>query len=329
VSSISLFSRLWRVALIFAVLAIASVATVLYWFPLWTVNQSQNLYMFRHGVDQHDIAVGEYQIHYLEAKPHVGGPDKPLLLIHGLGARATNWTPLIPELAANGYHVYALDLLGYGDSPKPANGDYSLAGEEKIVLGFLQAMNISKADVAGWSMGGWVAMKVALDRPDLVRRLMLYDSAGLYFKINFPLSLFVPTTPQEFEKLIYQIEPDKPFVKTPTYALHGMLRQMKANQPIVDASFRSMLTGSELLDFRVHALKMPVLIVWGTEDKLIPISMGLRLHELVPQSVFVGIAGCGHLAVAECAGQAAPVTLKFLAADPPQPPSITILPSAR
>ncbi len=309
------------------VLLIAGIASILYWNPLWIVQRQQDIYMLRHGIAQHNVAVGQYKIHYLEAKPKANGPDKPLVLIHGLGARATNWNPVIPELAANGYHVYALDLLGYGDSPKPADGDYTLAGEEKIVLGFLQAMNLPTADVAGWSMGGWVAMKVALDRPQLVRRLIVYDTAGLYFQINFPLGLFAPTNAQELQQLIYQIEPDKPFVHTPSYAVHGMLSHMKDNQFIVEASFRSMLTGGDLLDFRVHNLKMPMLIVWGTEDKLTPVSMGLRLHQQVPQSVFVGIGGCGHLTVAECSSQALPPTLSFLAADPPEPPSTTYLPA--
>jgi abhydrolase domain-containing protein 6 len=322
-----MISRLVRVAAVLVVLIIAAAAGILYWNPLWIAQRQQDVYMLKHGIDKHDVAVGQYKIHYLEAKPKGNGPDKPLLLIHGLGARATNWNPVIPQLAANGYHVYALDLLGYGDSPKPKDGDYTLSGEEKIVLGFAQAINLPKADVAGWSMGGWVAMKVALDHPDLVRRLMVYDTAGLYFQVNFPLSLFAPNTPQELNQLLYQIEPNKPFVHTPSYVIPGMLRHMKGSQFILDASFRSMLTGSELLDFRVNQLKMPMLIVWGTEDKLTPISMGLRLHASVPQSVFVGIGGCGHLTVAECSSQALPPTLSFLAANPPQPPSTTYLPA--
>jgi pimeloyl-ACP methyl ester carboxylesterase len=301
----------------------------MYWYPTWPAEQSLEYFMYTHGVRQHTVPVGKYNIHYLEAKPRGAGPDQPIILIHGLGARATNWAPVIPQLAAAGYHVYAIDLLGYGDSPKPGDGDYTLNGEERIVLGFLQALNLPQADIAGWSMGGWVAMKIALDQPQRIHRLLLYDTAGLYFTPDFPLSLFAPTNNEEFHALIRQIEPDKPFVHIPDFAVHGMLHRMRPTQPIIIASFRSMLTGRELLDFRVHRLKMPVLIVWGAEDKLIPMSVGLRLHELVPQSTFIGIGGCGHLAVNECASQAIPATLKWLRTDPPPPPSTTFLPSLR
>ena len=83
-------------------------------------------------------------------------------------------------LAAQGFHVYVPDLLGYGRSPKP-DVDYSISLEEKTVVEFMQAVHVPRADVGGWSMGGWIAMKLALDHPEMVDRLVVYDSAGVYF----------------------------------------------------------------------------------------------------------------------------------------------------
>ncbi len=230
---------------------------------------------------------------------------------------------MIPDLAHAGYHVYALDLLGYGESPKPADGDYTLDGEERIVTDFLRALKIEKADVSGWSMGGWVAMKLALDHPEMVQRLMVYDSAGLYFMIDFPHTLFSPQDRAGFEAMMDRIEPDHRRVHIPAIFIPGLVRRFQKNRFIVDRSFQSMLHGREILDFRVRDLKMPMLIVWGTEDHLTPLAIGLRLHASVPQSVFVGVTRCGHLAAAECTEPVTKATLQFLAADPPLPPSTT------
>jgi abhydrolase domain-containing protein 6 len=319
-------NRRWPIRVALAAGIVVVVLALIVWLnPFLLIDAGVDVYLRTHGVEHHHVDVEGYSIQYLEAKAPAGSPEKPLVLVHGLGARATDWTPLIPVLAAHGYHVYALDLLGYGNSPKPRDGDASLAVEERITAGFLQALHLDKPDVAGWSMGGWVAMKLALDYPERVRRLLLYDSAGLYFVIDFPHTLFTPVDPAGFDALMDRIEPDHPRMKMPAFVIPGMLRRFEKNRAIVDSSFHSMLTGREILDFRVHALKMPVLIVWGTEDKLTPLATGLRLHELVPQSVFVGLRGCGHLAAAECSKQVLPETLKFLNAEPPLPPSVNYL----
>lgn len=302
--------------LVVAALVAASCAYV-YWNPFWLVDRSVNLYLRGKGIQHHYVMVNGYRIHYLEAKPAGNGPEKPVLLVHGLGARASDWAKMIPDLAQGGYHVYALDLLGYGDSPKPEDGDFSLDGEERIATDFLRELKLQKVDLGGWSMGGWVAMKLALDHPEMVRRLMVYDSAGLYFVLDFPPSLFSPHDRAGFDALMDKIQPFQWRTKIPEVMIPGMIRRFQKNQFIVQQSFGSMLHGRELLDFRVGGLKMPVLIVWGTEDRLIPLDVGLRMHDLVPQSVFLGVRKCGHLTAAECAPPVVDQTLKFLNAEPP------------
>jgi abhydrolase domain-containing protein 6 len=314
--------------LIAVVVLIVGATAFLYYNPLWLVDRSVDLYLRGKGVQHEYVTVDGNRLHYLEVKPKgQSRSERPLLLIHGLGARALDWAPMLPELAEHGYHVYAIDLLGYGASPKPKEGDFSLAGEENVVLGFMNALHLQQADVAGWSMGGWVATKVAMDRPDLVHRLLLYDSAGMYFVIDFPLSLFSPMDRAGLDALAARIEPDVQHIHLPAFAVPGMLRKFRENKWIVDSSFHSMLTGREILDFRVGKLKMPVLIVWGTEDKLTPFDLALKLHDLLPQSVLVGITGCGHLAAAECAKQVLPITERFIDSESPLPPSKSIIDS--
>ncbi|SDF09128.1 2-hydroxymuconate-semialdehyde hydrolase [Terriglobus roseus] len=296
---------------------VAVAGAYIYWNPLWLVDRSVNIYLRGKGIQHHYVMVDGYRIHYLEAKPEGNGPEKPVLLVHGLGARASDWAKMIPDLAKSGYHVYAPDLLGYGDSPKPADGDYTLDGEERIATDFQRALKLEQVDLGGWSMGGWVAMKMALDHPEMVRRLMVYDSAGMYFVLDFPPSLFSPHDRASFDALMDKIEPSRWRTKIPSIMIPGMIRRFQENQFIVQQTFGSMLHGRELLDFRLSGLKMPMLIVWGTEDRLIPLDVGLRMHDLVPQSVFLGVRKCGHLTAAECAPPVVDETIKFLNADPP------------
>ena len=111
--------------------------------------------------------------------------DGPVVvLVHGLGGRAEDWRNLAPYLAKAGFRVYMPDLPGIGRSEKPADFSYSVRDEAAVVVGFLDALGLKQVDLGGWSMGGWIVQHVAAEHPDRVRRLMLFDSAGLYEKPN-------------------------------------------------------------------------------------------------------------------------------------------------
>ena len=319
--------RLLTVGLVFVLSFALGGALLVYFAPFWLIERATDAYLFKTGVHHREVLVDGHRIHYLEAAPQQNGAaDKPVVLVHGLGARASDWAALIPALARHGYHVYALDLLGYGRSDKPFHGDASLSTEERIVSGFIDTLHLKQPDVGGWSMGGWIAAKLALDEPAKVRRLLLFDTAGVYMTVDFPISLFSPSNRAEFDQLVERIEPNHHYVRVPSFAIPGLLRNFQRGKWFVDSSLSSMLDGREILDFRLHRLKMPVLIVWGTEDKLTPLAGGERMHAMVPQSVLVELRGCGHLAIAECASTGIPPVLHFLNAEPPSPASVTVIP---
>jgi pimeloyl-ACP methyl ester carboxylesterase len=234
--------------------------------------------------------------------------------VHGLGARGEDWAAMIPALAAKGFHVYVPDLLGYGRSQKP-DVSYSISLQEQTVVQFMQVMHVPRADVGGWSMGGWVVMKLALDHPEMVDRLIVYDSAGVYFPATFGPELFTPRDPAGVRKLISLLTP-KPRV-VPEFAAEAMVRKLQANAWVVNRSTASMISGRDLLDFRLHNISQPMLIVWGSKDELIPLASGETIHRDVPQSVLNIVEGCGHLAPAECAVPVIESTVAFLRAEPP------------
>jgi pimeloyl-ACP methyl ester carboxylesterase len=295
------------------VLIVVVAGLVFYRYPLWVGDQHLRFHLWREGVKSEYIEAGGYRLHYFEASPSNGG-GTPLVLVHGLGARGEDWGAMIPALAAQGFHVYVPDLLGYGRSPRP-DVDYSISLEEQTVVQFMQAMHVPRADVGGWSMGGWIAMKLTLDHPEMVDRLAIYDSAGVYFPATWEPALFIPSDVAGVQRLIAMLTP-KPRA-LPNFAAEAALRKLQGNAWVVQRSMSAMTNGKDLLDFRLHGITQPMLIVWGAEDVLIPLSVGEGIHKRVPQSVLEIVDGCGHLAPAECARPVIAGTVEFLRAEPP------------
>jgi pimeloyl-ACP methyl ester carboxylesterase len=294
-------------------LLVAAAGLIFYRYPIWVTDQHLRFHLWRQGVKSEYVEAGGYRLHYFEASPG-DGSGTPLVLVHGLGARGEDWAAMMPALAANGFHVYAPDLLGYGRSPKP-DVDYSISLEEQTVTQFMQVMHVPRADVGGWSMGGWIAMKLALDHPEMVDRLIIYDSAGTYFPPTFEPELFTPNDVAGVKKLYGMLSP-RPY-RVPNFGSEAAVRKLQGNAWVLRRSLSSMRSGRDLLDFRLHQISQPMLIVWGSQDVLIPVSVGEAIHKSVPQSVLNVIDGCGHLAPAECAKPVIDGTVDFLKAEPP------------
>ena len=128
------------------------------------------------GVENHQVTVASHRMHY-EVEGPANGPV--VVLVHGLGSRAEDWRNLAPYLAKAGFRVYLPDLIGYGRSEKPADFSYSVHDEAAVMVDFLDALGLQQVNLGGWSMGGAIAQHVAAAHPERVKRLMLFDSAGI------------------------------------------------------------------------------------------------------------------------------------------------------
>jgi pimeloyl-ACP methyl ester carboxylesterase len=313
--------RAVRIAAVVLLLSALGFVILAWRNPLWLVDRQIDAKLKLHGVHSNYVTVNGYRMHYL-----VGGSGRPLLLVHGLGSRGEDWANLIPQLIHSGNHVYALDLLGYGDSDQPRDARYSISQQAAMVEGFLDSQHLQQVDMAGWSMGGWIAMQVALQQPQRVRRLVLLDSAGLRFQLSFDPALFQPVSPMDLVKLEEILIPHpRPL---PGFLAMAMLRRGDHVGWVVRRSVQSMLTGEDLVDGKLGALTMPVLIGWGDQDKLIPLSVGYRLHQQILQSVLDVYDGCGHLAPQDCVSQVGPSVVDFLNAQPARMAMVRQIPSS-
>lgn len=274
--------------------------------PVSYFNGLMYAHEFLSGVHGHWLTVSGYRLHYNDQGP-ANGPV--VVLVHGLGGRGDDWRDLAPYLAKAGYHVYTPDLPGYGLSARPADFSYSVHDEADVVAGFMDGLGLKQVDLGGWSMGGTIAQHVAFRHPELVRRLMLFDSAGLPEMPKWDVRLFTPDSPAQLAQLDALLMPVPPDV--PGFIARDIVRIMKKNAWVVHRAMDSMLTGKDATDQLLPQLKMPVLIVWGGVDQITPLSLGETMHRLVPQSQLDVIPSCGHLAPRQCAARIGPDVVQF------------------
>jgi pimeloyl-ACP methyl ester carboxylesterase len=300
--------------LLLIVIALGAIlGVVFYVHPLWVLQQQTHFGLFLSHVQSNYVLTPEGRVHYYEGEPRIPGGGIPIVLVHGLGDRSEAWAPMIKRLKRAGFHVYAPDLLGYGRSPRPENGDYSINGQEKFLYDFIQSLGLQKTDLGGWSMGGWISLKLALDHPELIDRVVVYDPAGLRFNLQEPRKLFEPQTTDDVQRLFSAMEPDaKPL---PIFVRRDLLRAIQSYAWTIDRNLTSM-TENDLLETKLPSLTEPLLIVWGADDRLIPLSVGEEMHQLVPKSELDILAACGHLEPNRCSSRAAAATADFLKANP-------------
>jgi pimeloyl-ACP methyl ester carboxylesterase len=280
-----------------------------YLHPVNCFRAQMYLSEFLHGEASHSVVVDGNRIHYLEAGPSAG---PQLVLVHGLGGSTEDWRELTPALARAGFHVYMPDLLGYGRSARPASFTYAVRDEAEFVARFMDAMGIRQADVGGWSMGGGIVQHLAFRHPQRVRRLILFDSAGLWERPQWDVQLFTPQSPAELGALNSLLMPSPPPV--PGFVADDVLRGSRANAWVIHRALEAMLTGQDATDKILPQLKMPVLIVWGTRDRILPIEQGRKMQSLLPDGQLLTVEGCGHLAPVQCPEKILPGLIEFLRA---------------
>lgn len=104
------------------------------------------------------------------------GSGRPVICVHGLAASLHDWDDLLPALAASGYHAYALDLLGHGESPKPDSRSYKTKWVLKHLEAWINSLNLSEPPVLiGHSLGGYLSLRYTLRQPERVRALVLVN----------------------------------------------------------------------------------------------------------------------------------------------------------
>ncbi len=266
------------------------------------------------GVHSRYVQAGPYRLHYLEA-----GSGPPLLLVHGLASSATqDWGRLVGPLGHR-FHVFAPDLPGFGDSERPPAADYSIPMMVEAVRSFMAAVGLGRARVAGLSMGGWIACRLAGSRPEMVERLVAVDAAGMRPDgPPIPAEVLLPRDEDGVRRLIATVRHRAPV--PPSFVARDILARRLREEWIVRRALRSMAAGRDWLNGTLGRADMPVLVVWGRQDALIPVAYAEPLAAEFPRAELKVLDGCGHVPIADCPEAFDREVVPFLAAGTPAAP---------
>jgi len=241
------------------------------------------------------------------------GSGPAVVLLHGLADDIGVWEQVIPALAKT-HRVIALDQIGFGRSGKPLLS-YRVATLVDFVDRFLSDLKIDHATLVGNSLGGWVAADFALAHSERVDRLVLSDSAGYAQAIKGlsqrTLSALHFASRDDIRELGPLTFQDKRFYQD----LDGAFKQRVSagDAYTVNQIVASMIRGDDVLDGRVGQIHKPTLIVWGREDKLIPLDFAERFHKEIAGSQLAVIDNCGHMPHVECPERFNAAVTEFLA----------------
>jgi pimeloyl-ACP methyl ester carboxylesterase len=263
--------------------------------------------------------------------------EQTILLIHGLAGSSKTWDAVIDSLAVE-YDVIAPDLLGHGESAKP-RGDYSLGAFASGLRDFLAVLDVSSVTVVGHSFGGGVAMQLAYQYPHLIDRLVLVGSGGLGREVSALLRLLtLPGAeylmPLGFPKFVVEKSNDLgQFLGRRNIRSARLGEMWRAYASLAGASNRQAFVktmrsviepGGQTVnatDRLYLAARVPVMIVWGDRDGVIPVEHGRNAHAAIENSRLEILEGVGHFPHVEAPDVFVDTLLDFMHTTQPGPDS--------
>lgn len=296
-------------------LFVGGVAVAEYAFPTQTAVRLLAMEQERSGLHAAATTVDGLDMQYLEGGP-ADGPGEPLLLIHGFGAEKNNFTRVARFLTPH-YRVLIPDLIGFGDSAKPADADYGYAAQVERLRAFARTMGATKVHLGGSSMGGGIALHWAAKYPDEVRSLWLLAPAGTRAAMDSELRhhyqktgevLLVAKTPEDFERIGAFVMSQPGWV--PYSVMHSFGQRAAANHELHLKIFGQLAKEPVLEDLQV-TLPARALIVYGTEDRALNPKAADVLKGMMPNAQAILMPGIGHLPMIEAVEQVARDYLAF------------------
>lgn len=274
------------------------------------------------------------QVNELQLASSSTGKGDPVLLIHGFGASSYSWRHIIAPLARK-YRVITVDLKGFGESPKPRDDLYSVYEQARLVRNFILENDLHNLHIIGHSYGGGVALVTSIylsaSHPHLQKSLVLMDSIA--YPQDLPDFVEVLATPVLGPLLIYA---------TPnTLQVKSLLKKVYFNDALIpqdaidhyadnldkpNAKYATLTSARQMLPTDLQQfsdnyanLTIPTLLIWSRNDEIVPLAIGERLHEDLPNSKLIVLSDVGHAAQEEKPSLVLPHLQQFLDAETLRP----------
>jgi pimeloyl-ACP methyl ester carboxylesterase len=258
-----------------------------------------------HRENSHFAEVDGVRVHYQE----FGDKSNPtLLLVHGYTASTYVWQTVAPVFAEKDFHVVAVDLLGFGYSEKPKKFEYSINAQAQMIVNLMNQLNIESATFVGSSYGGAVASVIAIDFPEKVEKLVLVGAVcndeaknNRLLKLASLRGVGETVTPFLLDSKRFLRYRMRHTIAPANHHLITKERIEAVGRPLrAKDAHHSVLTSARKWDANriekdAHLIKQPTLLIWGEEDKVVPLHNGEKLYDSIPDSRLVVLKNCGHV----------------------------------
>lgn len=271
----------------------------------------------RGGTVQKHVTVDGRAWPYLEG----GDPSKPLLLlVHGFAGDKDNWSMIAPYLTRD-YHVIAPDLPGFGENERNPQLAYDIEAQTARLRQFADALGLDRPHIGGNSMGGWIALRYALDYPDALASLTLLNNAGVNGAnesdlqkqaANEDYNPLVLASLEDADRLVAMVVHKPPYIPARLKPVFYADALKYCDQ--LDGIFWVIATEGRdhPLNERLGEVKVPTLIIWGRHDRLLDVSCVPVLEAGIADSRSHIFEHVGHVPMIEDPRATAEVMKGFL-----------------
>jgi pimeloyl-ACP methyl ester carboxylesterase len=263
------------------------------------------------------------RVRYIDA-----GHGAPVVFLHGLGASMYAWRKNLAAVAAAGFRVIAFDNRGFGLSDKPP-APYDNAAYARLAIALMDSLRLTNAVLVGHSMGGAIAAEVAIEYPQRVRGLVLVGSAGL--GAREPLLFRMARWPVLGRAaLAFRGRGFTARLLKSTYFDPGKVTEADVDQyyaPAAQPEYGRALLGVlrqfrfDALEGRLDRIAAPTVVLWGEEDRWVPLGLGRALAAGITRSAFVSVPRAGHSVQEEAPGEVNHLVIRFLKDGVPRIPA--------
>jgi pimeloyl-ACP methyl ester carboxylesterase len=237
--------------------------------------------------DRHFVTVGGAKIEVLK-----GGSGRPLVALHSIEGNL-GWLPIYQELARH-FTVYAPTHPGFAGSERP-EGLESFVDLSRLYLWILQELNLDRVTLLGHFIGGWLAAEMAVMSPGVVDKLVLIDSAGIKPKRGEIADIFLHGVEGTRALAFHDVKQVRDYERWFSSSKSPEERERQTmNREAVTRYCWKPYAHDPILPRLLGRLRMPALIVWGREDRIVPLECAQMFHDAIANSRLKIIDGCGH-----------------------------------
>jgi pimeloyl-ACP methyl ester carboxylesterase len=266
---------------------------------------------------------GDIDINY-----RVQGSGRPVILLHGFGASCRTWGRLKAEFF-HGFRLISIDLKGFGLSGKPRDQRYSARDQSDIVIKFIEKHDLRDVILVGHSFGGAVALLTCIriqtssEKSPPIAGMILIGAASFrqelpsfirILQIPFLSHLLLALAPASFFTKIILAKAfyDKTRITREIVDIYAGPLKLPGSRHALIATAKKLVPGDmESITGSYSGIRMPVLLIWGEQDVIVPLEVGRRLESVLPGATLHIIRKCGHIPQEEYPEETSRLLLNF------------------